>query len=93
MNSFDPMLQLTVEEMTEDRLYFSDTTVCFEDDELILEQYQKPESTDRLINFRKGVLPKAYKISTLIEEVNRANNCTTTKKSLNMALENIRNKF
>ena len=93
MNKFDPMLKFTVENMSEDKLNFLDTTVCFEDNELILDQYRKPESTDCLINFKKGVSPKSYKISTLIGEIYRARNCTTTEKGLNRALETVRNQF
>ena len=62
MNKFDPMLKFTLENMTDDKLNFLDTTECFEDKELKLKQYRKPESTDCLINFKKGVSPKSYKI-------------------------------
>ena len=82
MNGFDPSLKFTIENMTKDGLNFLDTTVIFEDNQLNLRQFRKPNSSDCLVNFKYGVSPKSYKFSTLIGEVYRANNCTTNKNYL-----------
>ena len=57
MNIFDPMLKFTIKFMYRNKLNFLDTTFSFEDDNLVLNQYRKPESSDCLINFKHGVTP------------------------------------
>ena len=79
--------------MENNKLNFLDTTVILKGTSSILKQYRKSESSDCLINFKYGVAPKAYKISTLIGEIYRANNCTTTKDGLDQALKNIEKIF
>ena len=93
MNAFDPFLEFTIENMTENKLNFLDTTVNFENDQLFLTQFRKPEASDCLINFHKGVAPKAYKFSTLIGEVYRANNCNTTEEGLEKSIRQIEEIF
>ena len=67
-----------------------DTTVIFEDNQLNLRHFRKPNSSDCMVNFKHGVSPKSYKFSTLIGEVYRANNCTTTKENLDESLDKIK---
>ena len=62
--------------MKNNKLNFLDTTVTLKGTSLILKQYRKPESSDCLISFKYGVVPKAYSISKLIGEIYHANNCT-----------------
>ena len=59
MNKFDHHLKFTEEPMLEGKLNFLDTTITFENNQIILKQYRKPEASDCLINFKKGVAPKA----------------------------------
>ena len=65
MNGFDPGLKFTLEEMTENRLNFLDTTVCVTNEDLCLEFYRKSSASNCLTNFKHEVSPKSYKISTL----------------------------
>ena len=87
MNEFDLFLKFTLKNRTDNTLNFLDTTISFVNSQLILTQYRKPESSDCLINFHKGVAPKAYKFSTLIGEVYRAYNCNTTEDGLTRSLK------
>ena len=89
MNEFDPNLRFTLENMENNKLNFLDTIIILRDEKLILNQYRKPESSNCLVNFIYGVAPKSYKLSTLIGEIYRANNCRPTKDGLDQVLENI----
>ena len=93
MNEFDPSLSFTMESMTENRLTFLDTSVCFINEDLCLEQYRKPSASNCLINFKHAVSPKSYKISTLCGEIHRANNCTTTPETKAKAFKKLESIF
>ena len=87
-NKFDKDLKWTVEEMKNGKLTFLDTEITLEESALNLYQYRKPNS-DSLTNYKFSVAPKAYKNGLISGEVHRANNCTSTEKSLDVALENL----
>ena len=55
--------------------------------------YRKPHASDNLLNFKHAVSPEGQKISTLVGELYRCNNTTTTPEALNLALKNTKNFF
>ena len=55
--------------------------------------YRKPQASDNLLNFKHAVSPKGQKISTLVGEIYRCNNTTTTPEALDLALKNTKNIF
>ena len=55
--------------------------------------YRKPQSSENLLNFKKAVSPKSNKISTLVGELYRCNNTTSTPEALNRALSVTKNIF
>ena len=55
--------------------------------------YRKPLSTENLLNYKHAVSPKSYKISTLVGELYRCNNTTSTPEALDKALNVTKNIF
>ena len=88
MNSFDPLLKLTVEKSINDQLNFLDTTI-FRDQtgELQLKLFIKPTASDVKMNFRESVAPMKYKISCLVNDLHRCRNTCTTDHDLDFALK------
>ena len=60
---------------------------------LQLKKFKKQSASDVILNFSKSVTPTKYKISTLVGEVYRCNNTTTTEKELNNALKDLKTIF
>ena len=58
MNNFDKGLKWTIENMKNNKLVFLDTQVIVENSQLNLYQYQKPNSSRVLTNYKYGVSPK-----------------------------------
>jgi hypothetical protein len=88
LNGFDKNLGFTLENMVNSRLNFLDTTVVINNNQINLEDYRKPSTTDCLINFKTGVSPISYKISAFVGELYRIHHSTTTEVAKNLAIEN-----
>jgi len=78
VNNFDPFIKVTSEIMLDNKINFLDTTIINQAGQIHLEQYRKPESSGVVLHYKSAVAPLSYKRSTLIEELHRANNTTTT---------------
>ena len=87
MNSFDPYLKFTVEEMVNDQLNYLDTT-CYKDKKgtFQLKMFIKPSASEVKTDFRNSVQPKKYKISSLVGDLYRCHYTTTTNSDLENAL-------
>lgn len=72
--------------MKNNKQVFLDTVVVNTNGNLHLEMYRKPQASETLLNFKNGVAPKSQKISTLIGEIYRCQNTTTTPEALELAL-------
>ena len=55
--------------------------------------YREPQASETLLNFKNGVAPKSQKISTLIGEIYRCQNTTTTPEALELALNTTKKIF
>ena len=86
LNSYDPCLQFTMENMTDSKLFFLDTVIVNSNGKLNLEMHRKPAASDNIINFKTSVSPTSYKISCLTGEIHRCNHTTTTPEALERAL-------
>ena len=93
LNKFNPNLKFTMNSMENNELIYLDTKIINCNGNLNLEMYRKPQSSENLLNFRNGVSPKGYKISTLVGELYRCNNTTSTPEALNKALNDTKNIF
>ena len=89
MNEFDPtFLKFTIERMSNNSLVFLDTSIYIDSAGILqLKKYKKPSASEVVLNFSKSITPTKYKISTLVGEIYRCNNTTTTEKDLNFALK------
>ena len=79
--------------MQNNELIYLDTKIINYDGNLHLEMYRKPQASENLLNFRNGISPKSYEISTLVGELYRCNNTTSTPDALDRALTNTKNIF
>ena len=88
MNSFDPYLKFTIEEMVNGQLNYLDTT-CYKDNKNIyqLKMFIKPSASEVKTDFRNSVQPKKYKISSLVGDLYRCHYTTTTNTDLDNALK------
>ena len=93
LNNFDPFLKFTSEIMLENKINFLDTTIINQNRRIHLEQYRKPESSGVVLNYKSAVAPLSYKRSTLIGELHRANNTTTTPEARKKAIYETREIF
>ena len=94
MNAFDDSLSFSVEKMEGNSITFLDTSVYIDStNKLQLKQYKKPSASNVILNFKKSVTPTKYKISTLVGEIYRCNNTTTTEKDLSHALNDLKKIF
>ena len=93
LNSYDPCLQFTMENMTESKLIFLDTVIVNSNGKLNLEMHRKPAASDNIINFKTSVSPTSYKISCLTGEIHRCNHTTTTPEALERALNTTKQIF
>ena len=98
LNKFDKNLGFTTDSMINNKLTFLDTSVILKDGSLFLEHFRKPSATDCLTNFKTGVSPKSYKISSFVGEIYRCHHSTTTVEARERAIEQskkifLKNKF
>ena len=70
-----------------------DTTIVNQNGRIHLEQYRKPESLGVVLNYKSALAPISYKRSTLIGELHRSNNTTTTPEAQKKALDETREIF
>ena len=82
-----------METMTNSRLIFLDTVIVNTNGNLQIEMHRKPATSENMINFKTSVSPKSYKISSLIGEIHRCNNTTSTPIALEKALNTTKNIF
>ena len=78
LNKFDSELKFTMESMSDSKLTFLDTSIVQNNDEIHLEQFRKLTASDCIVNYKNSISPKSYKISTLVGELYRCNNTTST---------------
>ena len=93
LNLFDTDLEFTMNIMIESKITFLDTSVILNGDTMHLEQFRKSTASDVLVNYHTSVSPKSYKISTLVGELYRCNNTTSTSVARDAAIENTKNIF
>jgi len=79
--------------MLNNKINFLDTTIINQNGQIHLEQYRKPESSGVVLNYKSAVVPLSYKRSTLIGELHRANNTTTTPEARKKAIYETREIF
>ena len=79
--------------MKDNSLPYLDTCIKLYNNQYHLFFYEKPGKSDILQNFRTGVSPLNQKISTLTGEIYRRNNTTSCPYALNIALEQLTNRF
>ena len=91
LNLFDKDLEFTMNIMIESKITFLDTSVILNGDTMHLEQFRKSTASDVLVNYHTSVSPKSYKISTLVGELYRCNNTTSTSVARDAAIENTKN--
>ena len=79
MNSFDPMLQFTIEYMTYNKFPFLDTFPFVHENGIPqLRKYRKELISDVTLNFHLSMTPIKNKISSLLGDIYRCNyTCTT----------------
>ena len=79
--------------MSDSKLTFLDTSIVQNNDEIHLEQFRKLTASDCIVNYKNSISPKSYKISTLVGELYRCNNTTSTTIARDTALQNTKNIF
>ena len=79
--------------MINNKINFLDTTIINQNGQIHLEQFRKPESSGVVLNYKTAVAPLSYKKSTLIGELHRANNTTTTPEARKKAIYETREIF
>ena len=84
---------MTCEDMKDNFLPYLDTSIKLHNNQFHLFFFEKPGKSDILQNFRTGIAPLNQKISTLTGEIFRRNNCTSCPYALNLALEQLTNRF
>ena len=82
-----------MESMSDSKLTFFDTSIIHNNDEIHLEQFRKLTASDCIVNYKNSISPKSYKISTLVGELYRCNNTTSTTIARDTALQNTKNIF
>ena len=82
-----------MDSMQNNELIYLDTKIINADGNLHLEMYRKPQASENLLNFKNAVSPKSNKISTLVGELYRCNNTTSTPEALDRALNVTKNIF
>jgi hypothetical protein len=93
LNKFNDGLYFTMENMTNNKIVFLDTTVVNTNGYLHLERYRKPTASENIINFKHAVTSKGQTISTLVGELYQCNHTTSTPEALDTALFNTKNIF
>jgi hypothetical protein len=94
MNNYEESLKFTMEKMVNNKLNFLDTTTYLDQFNVPqLKHFRKPTASDVIYNFEENICPKKYKISTLVGEIHRCNNTTTTENDLDDALKNTKKLF
>ena len=79
--------------MVDSCLNFLDATILINNNKLNLEHYRKPSATDCLINYKTGVSPISYKISSFVGELYRIHHSTTTDSAKSLAIKNSKNTY
>ena len=69
LNKFDKNLAFTINSMENSEIIFLDTSVVQNRHSLHLEQFRKSNSSYCMVNFKKSITPKRYKISALVGEL------------------------
>jgi hypothetical protein len=85
LNNFDEGLKFTTDSMENNKLVFLDTLVVNTNGKLHSAIYKKPKASETLLNFKNIVAPKSQKVLTLIGEIYRCQNITTTPEALKLA--------
>ena len=87
MNSFDPLLEFTTEQMESNTLNFLDTTAYVDEHNVIqLKHYRKLSKSKVTLNFHESITPKSQKISALVGHIYRCHYATTTERDFETAL-------
>ena len=95
MNNFDEgYLEFTISKMSDNKLEFLDTQIYLDEVGIFqFRKFRKPTASDVLVDFKCGVTPRKYKLSTLKEEIHRCHHTNTTKYELEIALQNLKKQF
>ena len=93
LDNFDEGLKFTLNSMTNSKITFLDTSIVMNGDNIHLEQFRKLTTSDCIVNYHSSVSPKSYKISTLVGELYRCNNTTSTDVARDAAIETTKNIF
>ena len=79
--------------MIDSKLIFLDTSIIRNGDNIHLEQFRKTSASDCIVNYHTSISPKSYKISTLVGELYRCNNTTSTDVARDAAIQDTKNIF
>jgi len=94
MNSFDPMLQFTIEYMACNKLSFLNTSTFVDENSILqLRKYRKESSSDVTLHFHLSMPPIKYKISSLVGDIYRCNYTCTTDIELEKTLCDIEHQY
>ena len=95
INNIDKNLRFTRDDQVNGVLRFLDTEVYRSKVTKKYETrlYRKDIKSDFLNNFQTSITPKSYLISTLVGEIHRANNVSTTESDLENALDKLKIRF
>jgi hypothetical protein len=80
-----------MENTTDNRFNFLDTTLIITNNELNLEHFRKPSAMDCMTNYKTAFSPKNYKIGAFIGELYRCHHATTTDAARDRAIEKSKN--
>ena len=94
MNKFSIDLEFTEQIMINNEISILDTSLYIDSQNILqIKQYKKPIASDVLNNYKKSIMPKSQKIGSLMGEIYRANNTTSTENDLNNALLKLKETF